>query len=90
MAGGTTFLDQTHHDLLYKLIKTDGKLIRAVLENNGFLQTESNHDWNILWSSGNCKLYLYEALNEWQKINHFPASFELTRKDKLAVNVRKM
>ena len=44
----------------------------------------------MLWSSGNCKLYLYEGLNEWQKINHFPASHELTRKDKLAVNVRNM
>jgi hypothetical protein len=31
------FLDQTHHDLLYKLIKTDGKLIKAVLETNGFM-----------------------------------------------------
>jgi hypothetical protein len=31
------FIDQTHHDLLYKLVKTDGKLIRAILENNGFL-----------------------------------------------------
>ena len=41
MAGGVTatggFADQSHHDLLFKLIKTDGKLIRAVLENNGFL-----------------------------------------------------
>lgn len=48
--GGTTFLDQSHHDLLFKLIKTDGRLIRAVLENNGFLHTESNHDWNVLWT----------------------------------------
>jgi len=35
--GGTSFLDQTHHDLLFKLIKTDGRLIRAILESNGFL-----------------------------------------------------
>lgn len=31
------FIDQAHHDLLFKLVKTDGKLIRAILENNGFL-----------------------------------------------------
>lgn len=31
------FLEQSHHDLLYKLVKTDGKLLRSVLENNGFL-----------------------------------------------------
>ena len=61
---GTSFLDQTHHDLLYKLIKTDGKLIRTVLENNGFLQTESNHDWNILWTCQSLKLNQYEGLSE--------------------------
>jgi hypothetical protein len=43
------FLEQSHHDLLFKLIKTDGKLIKALLENNGFMQTEG-HDWNVLWT----------------------------------------
>jgi tubulin polyglutamylase TTLL5 len=76
-------------ELLYKIFAGDTKLIRSMLEANGFSHTES-HDWNILWSSGNCKSYLYEGLNEYQKINHFPSSFEITRKDKLALNVRKM
>ena len=76
-------------ELLYKVFKGDTKLVRSLLYANGFQHTEG-HDWNVLWPSGNCKLYLYEGLNEWQKINHFPNSFELTRKDKLAINVRKM
>jgi hypothetical protein len=58
---GTSFLDQTHHDLLYKL---DGNLIRAIFENNGFLQTESNHDWNILWTCQSLKLNHSEGLSE--------------------------
>ena len=63
-ANGTGgFLDQGHHELLFKLIKTDGKLIRAVLETNGFLQTEA-HDWNILWTCQSLKLNQYEGLNE--------------------------
>jgi tubulin polyglutamylase TTLL5 len=33
---------------------------------------------------------LYEGLNEYQKINHFPQSYELTRKDRIALNVRRM
>ena len=53
-----------------------------MLEANYFAHTES-HEWNILWSSGACKSYLYEGLNEYQKINHFPSSQEITRKDKL-------
>ena len=75
--------------LLYKIFRGDTKLVRSMLEANGFSHTES-HEWNILWSSGSCKSYLYEGLNEYQKINHFPQSFEITRKDKLALNINKM
>ena len=58
-------------ELLYKMLRFDNKLIRSVLETNSFTPTES-HEWNILWSSSSCKSYLYEGLNEYQKINHFP------------------
>jgi tubulin polyglutamylase TTLL5 len=60
-----------------------------MFEANGFAYTES-HDWNILWSNSSCKSYLYEGLNEYQKINHFPSSNELTRKDKLCENLVRM
>ena len=76
-------------ELLYKIFRGDTKLVRSLLEVNGFSHTES-HEWNLLWSSGSCKSYLYEGLNEYQKINHFPSSFEITRKDKLAINVNRM
>ena len=76
-------------ELLYKIFRGDTKLVRSMLEANYFAHTES-HEWNILWSSGACKAYLYEGLNEYQKINHFPSSQEITRKDKLAINVAKM
>ena len=77
------------NDLLYKIFRGDTKLVRSLMEANHFTHTES-HEWNLLWSSGSCKSYLYEGLNEYQKINHFPQSFEITRKDKLAINVNKM
>lgn len=51
-------------ELLYKMLRFDNKLIRSVLENNGFTATES-HEWNVLWSSSSCKSYLYEGLNEY-------------------------
>ena len=63
------------------MLRFDNKLIRSVAEANGFAPTES-HEWNILWSSSSCKSYLYEGLNEYQKINHFPQSHEITRKDR--------
>jgi len=75
--------------LLFKLVKTDGKVLKAILETNGFLQTEG-HDWNILWSCQSLKPFIYEGLNDNQKINHFPMSHELTRKDRLCYNIVKM
>ena len=43
-----------------------------------------------MWINTSSKPYVYEGLNEFQKINHFPNSFEITRKDKLAENILKM
>lgn len=59
------------------------------MESVGFTYTES-HDWNILWIAAAGKPYLYDGLNEFQKINHYPSSYEITRKDKLCLNVLKM
>ena len=76
-------------ELLYKMLRFDNKLIRSVLETNSFTPTES-HEWNILWSSSSCKSYLYEGLNEYQKINHFPGMYQIARKNYLARNLNKM
>ena len=76
-------------EMLYKLLKGDTKLVRSLLEANNFNFTDS-HEWNILWSSSSCKSYLYEGLNEYQRINHFPQSYEITRKDRLCFNYVKM
>ncbi len=75
--------------MLYKILRGDTKLVRSMLEANNFSYTES-HEWNILWASSSCKSYLYEGLNEFQKINHFPSSYEITRKDRLCYNYVKM
>jgi len=63
--------------------------VRSTLETHGFVYTES-HDWNLLWLASSGKPYLYDGLNEYQKINHYPSSYEITRKDKLCLNVLKM
>lgn len=78
-----------HHELMYKVLKANVKMVRSVLEANNFVHTDG-HDWNVLWTCTSCKPYLYEGLNEHQKINHFPQSSELTRKDRLCDNVISM
>lgn len=71
------------------MVKADAKLVKAIFETNGFVHTEG-HDWNVLWSSQSYKSHIYENLNEYQKLNHFPNSSELTRKDRLCANIVKM
>ena len=60
-----------YSELSYKLIKSQAQLVRSTLETYGFTYTDS-HDWNLLWLCVPGKPYLYEGLNEYQKINHFP------------------
>ena len=76
-------------ELVYKLYHAEARLVRSVLEQAGFSPTES-HDWNILWAGTVPQRYLFEGLLEHQKINHFPGSEELTRKDRLYANVSKL
>jgi hypothetical protein len=67
-ASGPSYSKSYHCDqteLLYKVLKADAKLIRSMLETNGFRSTES-HDWNILWMNSSANSYVYEGLNEYQ------------------------
>ena len=75
--------------MCFKMVKADAKLVKGVMETSGLGQTEGN-EWNVLWTSQSIKSYIYEAMNEYQKINHFPMSNELTRKDRLCENIVKM
>lgn len=76
-------------ELVYKLYHAEARLVRSILEQAGFHSTES-HDWNLLWAGTIPPRYLFEGLLDYQKINHFPCSQELTRKDRLYANVVKL
>lgn len=76
-------------NLTYRMFQSDVKLVRAILENSGFTATEA-HDWNLLWIGHNPKPNFYEKVNIYQKISHFPNSFEITRKDRLCSAIIRM
>jgi tubulin polyglutamylase TTLL5 len=71
------------------MLKCESKLIRFLFELNGLVQTD-RHDWNVLWTHTQGKNYFYERLNAHQKVNHFPVTIELTRKDRMAINIKRM
>ncbi|KAG8235258.1 hypothetical protein J437_LFUL014258, partial [Ladona fulva] len=47
-------------------------------------------DFNILWTGAHPKPHLLRTLAPYQRVNHFPRSYELTRKDRLYKNIEKM
>ncbi|KAI5689555.1 Tubulintyrosine ligase family [Leishmania braziliensis] len=58
-------------------------------EAGGLRYTDSNKDFNILWAK-RATVYTLSSLNAYQKVNHFPGTWGVGRKDRLACNIRRM
>lgn len=72
----------------FKFLGNDVKLIRWVFEDNGF--RESKNNWLIGWSNVAMRSQVYQSLSPFQKVNHFPRTHEITKKDNLFKNITKM
>ncbi|RXG51338.1 Tubulin polyglutamylase TTLL5 [Armadillidium vulgare] len=93
-----SYLDQEMKDSLarkyemtFKFSQADSKLIRMLLEAHGFREVNSASSYfNLYWGNAHFSPNEIRQLQEWQKINHFPRSSELTRKDRLYMNIKRM
>ncbi|NWS31291.1 TTLL5 polyglutamylase, partial [Polioptila caerulea] len=75
----------------YKIVRTDSRLVRSILTAHGFHEAHPNsNDYNLMWTGSHLKPCLLRSLTDVQKVNHFPRSYELTRKDRLYKNVCRM
>ena len=67
-SGTTSTFDKSGYgeqpELLYKVLKADVKMVRALLETHGFERTDG-HEWNVLWSCTSLKPYIYEGLKQY-------------------------
>nr|XP_058911763.1 tubulin polyglutamylase TTLL5 isoform X13 [Kogia breviceps] len=80
-----------HYHLSYKIVRTDSRLVRSILTAHGFHEVHpSSTDYNLMWTGSHLKPFLLRTLSEAQKVNHFPRSYELTRKDRLYKNIIRM
>ncbi|XP_066463751.1 tubulin polyglutamylase TTLL5 isoform X1 [Eleutherodactylus coqui] len=80
-----------HHHLAYKMVRTDSRLVRSILSAHGFQEVSANsNDFNLMWTGSHIKPHLMRSLASFQKVNHFPRSYELTRKDRLYKNMQRM
>ncbi|XP_076045386.1 uncharacterized protein LOC143027756 isoform X2 [Oratosquilla oratoria] len=69
----------------------DCKLIRMLMETHGFSEVDNmSQNFNLYWSNAHFNPNEIRQLQDWQKVNHFPRSSELTRKDRLYMNIKRM
>ncbi|XP_055879802.1 tubulin polyglutamylase TTLL5-like isoform X6 [Biomphalaria glabrata] len=79
------------YHLAFKFASTDCKIVRNILLSHGFHEVHPNSvDYNLVWSNSHLKPFTLRTMSEFQKINHFPRSYELTRKDRLFKNIQRM
>ncbi|XP_034941012.1 tubulin polyglutamylase TTLL5 [Chelonus insularis] len=77
--------------MTYKIIQADTKLISLLLHSHGLTEVSINDtDFNILWMGSHPKPDILRNLAPFQKVNHFPRSYEITRKDRLYKNIEAM
>ncbi|KAM6462062.1 tubulin polyglutamylase TTLL5 isoform 4-T6 [Liasis olivaceus] len=77
--------------LSFKIVRTDSRLVRSILSAHGFREVHpSSNEYNLMWTGSHLKPYVLRTLTDIQKVNHFPRSYELTRKDRLYKNISRM
>lgn len=78
-------------NMCFKMVKCDAKLVKSLLFSYGFIQCSSkNTKCNLLWTNTHLSTHSMRELRWWQRINHFPRSWMLTKKDLLYENVKRM
>ncbi|XP_013917028.1 PREDICTED: tubulin polyglutamylase TTLL5-like, partial [Thamnophis sirtalis] len=79
------------YHLSFKIVRTDSRLVRSILSAHGFREVHpSSNEYNLMWTGSHLKPYVLRTLTDIQKVNHFPRSYELTRKDRLYKNINRM
>ncbi|CAG9818928.1 unnamed protein product [Phaedon cochleariae] len=77
--------------ITYKVLQAETKLLAKLLECHGIKEVVNNSsDFNLLWTGSHPKPGILRSLAPHQRVNHFPRSYELTRKDRLYKNIERM
>lgn len=73
----------------FRIEKVGAHVVRETFLANGLHATKAK-DFCMQWSAPGLRDSAYRGLHEFQKVNHFPGSTELTRKDRLWTNFNRM
>lgn len=74
-------------DTMYKVIKSTATNLMGWTTVNGNCARE---DWNIMWYDSYISEEVLRRMLPYQKVNHFPGSFHLGKKNYLAQNLSRM
>ena len=72
-----------------RTLGNESKIVVSTMKKNGFKYTKRNGcgEWNVTWTTQHLRSYEYQGLNRYQRVNQFPRSYEITRKDTLCRNM---
>ncbi|XP_045073629.1 tubulin polyglutamylase TTLL4-like [Coregonus clupeaformis] len=75
--------------LKWKMSTVTPAVVKHTIVRSHFKVTKKSHDWLGCWGH-HMKSPGFKAIREYQKLNHFPGSFQIGRKDRLWRNLSKM
>ncbi|XP_028291413.1 tubulin monoglutamylase TTLL4 isoform X2 [Gouania willdenowi] len=75
--------------LKWKLSTVTPNVVKHTITRSHFKITKKSHDWLGCWGH-HMKSPAFKTLGEHQKLNHFPGTFQIGRKDRLWRNLSKM
>ncbi|XP_073401538.1 tubulin monoglutamylase TTLL4 isoform X2 [Dendrobates tinctorius] len=73
----------------WKMSTVTPNVVKQTVARSHFRITKKNHDWLGCWGH-HMKSTGFKAIRDYQKLNHFPGSFQIGRKDRLWRNLSKM
>ncbi|XP_055371763.1 probable beta-tubulin polyglutamylase isoform X3 [Condylostylus longicornis] len=79
-----------HLNITYKFMNTETRLLKKIFARHGLVESENDQPFTLLWTGVHMKPDILRNLTPYQRVNHFPRSYELTRKDRLYKNIEKM
>ena len=78
--------------LYFRMIGAEAKIVCATMKRNGFVYTlkKGPGEWNVTWTTQQLRSYDYQGMSRYQRINQYPRTHEITRKDTLCRNIARM
>ena len=76
----------------FKRCNTACKLFAIFWKDRGYMEAPTSDwsNWDVMWYGSHIKMKVFQGLQPHQKVNHFPRTTEVTRKDRLVRNLNKM